>query len=166
MQKTTQLIGLLCLCSVLLYSCKKTEGCTDNQATNYNPDAEKNDGSCVFPYDAYVGTYSVKEQYYGDYCPVDSIYYTLEIKAGTRGIEILADRLHGNLRDVPLLIDANSIYLEDVMIIMAEGGEIYDFTFMNGFKVGEVINISYFLTDINYFGNCGGINCTAELTKQ
>lgn len=29
-------------------SCSKEEGCTDPSATNYNPEAEKNDGSCVY----------------------------------------------------------------------------------------------------------------------
>lgn len=31
----------------LMYSCSKKEGCTNIEATNYDPDAEKDDGSCV-----------------------------------------------------------------------------------------------------------------------
>ena len=36
------------LATILLFSCKKEEGCTDFAATNYNADAEINDGSCKY----------------------------------------------------------------------------------------------------------------------
>jgi len=34
--------------SIVFVSCTKEEGCTDPVATNYNSDAENDDGSCVF----------------------------------------------------------------------------------------------------------------------
>ena len=34
--------------SIIFVSCKKEEGCTDPAATNYNSDAENDDGSCLF----------------------------------------------------------------------------------------------------------------------
>ena len=34
--------------SILSISCTKEEGCTDSYATNFNIDAENDDGSCVF----------------------------------------------------------------------------------------------------------------------
>ena len=34
--------------SILSTSCTKEEGCTDSFATNFNIDAENDDGSCVF----------------------------------------------------------------------------------------------------------------------
>lgn len=46
MKKYTSI--LLVLLVVGFVSCKK-EGCTDEGASNYNPDAKKDDGSCVFP---------------------------------------------------------------------------------------------------------------------
>lgn len=42
-----KLLSLILIASLVLVSCKK-EGCTDSQATNYNPDAEKNDGTCLY----------------------------------------------------------------------------------------------------------------------
>ncbi len=41
------LLILLCL-PLLFSSCKKEEGCTDSIATNYNAEAEEEDGSCIF----------------------------------------------------------------------------------------------------------------------
>jgi len=40
---------LLLIFSTLLFACKKEEGCTDPSAKNYNPEAEKDDGSCEYP---------------------------------------------------------------------------------------------------------------------
>ncbi|MFT6717230.1 MAG: hypothetical protein ACJA0Q_001881 [Saprospiraceae bacterium] len=46
------------ICFVMLLTlsnaCKKKEGCTDSAATNYNSDAKKDDGSCVFESDTVI----------------------------------------------------------------------------------------------------------------
>jgi len=39
---------LLLVLSFVFTSCKKEEGCMDTMATNYNADAEEDDGSCLF----------------------------------------------------------------------------------------------------------------------
>lgn len=47
--KTNIKIILFSICTILLIftSCKKELGCMDPYALNYNPDAQKNDGSCI-----------------------------------------------------------------------------------------------------------------------
>jgi len=45
--KKTCIYLIIFLASWSLYSCAKKEGCTDPNATNYNPEAEQDDGSCI-----------------------------------------------------------------------------------------------------------------------
>ena len=52
MKKALQILTIITLSSLLFYSCsKKEEGCTDTKATNYNPKAEDDDGSCTYCYE-------------------------------------------------------------------------------------------------------------------
>ncbi|MCS5662845.1 MAG: hypothetical protein NZ604_00980 [Flavobacteriales bacterium] len=51
----TTLSILLCITS-----CTKEEGCTDQTATNYNAEAEKDDSSCIHYSDLIIGTWNGK----------------------------------------------------------------------------------------------------------
>ena len=43
-----KILYLFLTVSLIFSSCKKEEGCTDTLATNYNADAEEEDGSCTY----------------------------------------------------------------------------------------------------------------------
>jgi hypothetical protein len=50
MLKSNKLTASILIATSLLVGCKK-EGCTDVTATNYNEEAKKDDGSCIYPVD-------------------------------------------------------------------------------------------------------------------
>lgn len=49
MKNLTKTTLIILLGGLIFTSCSKEEGCTDPAATNFNIDAEKDDGSCVYP---------------------------------------------------------------------------------------------------------------------
>ena len=83
--KTNNLLAfsvLLALCTFTftLSGCKKEEGCTNPVATNYNPDAEEDDGSCILPEEDEHIHMSLNFSHWvdGEAVTFDSIRYTNE----------------------------------------------------------------------------------------
>ena len=57
-----KLLYLFLVLPLIFSSCKKEQGCTDSQATNYNADAEEEDGSCLY---SLVGLWDVDDMIIG-----------------------------------------------------------------------------------------------------
>lgn len=83
--KTANLLFVFTALITTFVSCKK-EGCMDPLATNYNADAKKDDGTCVYPEpdarDPYLGNYWVTDSLFlfGDFS--EQQIYTLSVTTG------------------------------------------------------------------------------------
>lgn len=83
-------LGILTVFFIL--SCKQ-EGCTDPLALNYNPEADIDDCSCIYPIEDTTSDPDIRDPYIGDYIVRDSLFmmgdfsevkvYTLSIDYGT-----------------------------------------------------------------------------------
>ena len=51
------LVPVLVLAMIGLSACKEEIGCTDRNSDNYNPDAVRDDGSCINSRDKFLGVY-------------------------------------------------------------------------------------------------------------
>ncbi|NOQ72526.1 MAG: hypothetical protein GQ574_11020 [Crocinitomix sp.] len=69
--------------TVVATSCRK-KGCTNEEASNYDTEAKKDDGSCIFdPRDEYLGSYVVTDSSFGDGTFISTINYTLVVDKGS-----------------------------------------------------------------------------------
>lgn len=68
--------AILCLAFAILPSCKKDkriEGCTDPNSTNYNPDANVNNGSCAYEVDQFCGTWTLTDTVFNQTTSQDTV---------------------------------------------------------------------------------------------
>ncbi len=81
MRKTISLLSLVLITGISI-QCKK-EGCIDAEAINYDADAKKDDGSCIYPdpdpREPYLGNYTVTDSafLFGDFS--EEVTYTLTV---------------------------------------------------------------------------------------
>lgn len=86
--KKNKLILIGIILSISTLSCKK-EGCTDSTATNYDVEAKKDDGTCVYPEpepdprDPYLGNYLVKDSLFLGGSFSETVTYVLQVTTGS-----------------------------------------------------------------------------------
>lgn len=107
---------LILAVSVIFTSCKKEEGCSDELATNYNVDAEKDDGSCIFSVAG--GTWTTQ-----------SVVSTGNMTVSMAGLTVLDSAINytetnpDSLEPYMLIINENGTYMEhDQANVMIEQG--------------------------------------------
>ena len=107
---------LILAVSVIFTSCKKEEGCSDELATNYNIDAEKDDGSCIFSVAG--GTWTTQ-----------SVVSTGNMTVSMAGLTVLDSAINytetnpDSLEPYMLIINENGTYMEhDQANVMIEQG--------------------------------------------
>jgi len=70
---TAFLLSLFLLGSASCKKDKRIEGCTDPNSTNYNPDANVNDGSCAYEVDQFCGTWTLTDTIYDQTTAQDTV---------------------------------------------------------------------------------------------
>jgi len=104
MNKTKHIFILfLLISSVVSNSCNKKEGCTNPKAENFDPSAEREDGSCIGQRAKFLGLYEVTEQ-----CGNTQITpsYLVEVKASNINLDdILIFNLSKDLENLDVVPD-------------------------------------------------------------
>lgn len=135
-------------------SCKK-EGCTDNNATNYNSDAKEDDESCTYLGDQYVSKYDVSE----DCEPFVQQDYEIEILLYSADKSKISIYHLGNLEEtniIPIIADVNGneiTFSKTLSPYTLEG---------SGTINGNNLTLTYTLSE----EGLGSIECIAECTKK
>ena len=149
--------------SLCFFSCKEEEGCTDLLALNYNFNAAKDNGSCRYLSENFIGAYSIKDSITGGMITGEwggERNYTVEIVQNEDNpseiiirnwakIHTYIDNLTTDYTQVSAQIDRDSLFVTFQEIINTDGykahnssGKIirdsifYDFEYENFF--GEV----------------------------
>ncbi len=103
--KKNLIVTIIVTTMFVMFGCQK-EGCTDSDALNYDSDAKKDNGTCVYPVaepdsrDQYVGIYLVTDSTFmmGDFYEVKT--YTLQVTTGSsKGDTIFLNNLWNRGRE-------------------------------------------------------------------
>lgn len=144
---------LLLLCMVtILTSCKK-EGCTDSTATNYDKDARKDNGTCIFPdpRTPYLGSYDVTDNFYISGTFVSTSFCSPNISIDASGSNLLT------IQSFCASVAAHTMTLS---------GADFTFTYLSQLSGNYVTVTGYFGSNlIHYEYSDDGYDHIAEGTK-
>jgi hypothetical protein len=149
----TLTIGLLAV-ALMSTSCNKDDapvsGCTDPLAETYNPDADIDDGSCVYARDKFIGSYDVVS----DDCEAGT--YNIRIDPSAQAVDKI---LINNLNDLSGLTLTGNVSSSSFIMKQANyNGQLIS---GNGQLNGSVLSITYLV--VNPDGYSFSCNVSANL---
>jgi hypothetical protein len=153
--KVPLIIGICAL--GLFISCEKKLGCTDSRAENYDPDARKDDESCIMPREKFLGNYVATSV-----CSsTPTLQYESEVIAANDNLtDIFIENL-GGIINAPV----RGIVSGNTLTIPEQNAEaIGRYVSGNGLILGNIINITYSYRLGNGNGN-NTVTCNIEMIK-
>lgn len=158
--KNSLLIFSLLAILVCFQSCE-SEGCTDPNGENYDPEAEVDDGTCTFARTKFIGTYGAGESCGGG----DAVSFVVVIEASptaTNEIEITDQR--ANITVIGI-VSGNSFtiddtFLDDGVTVNMKGDGTYSVS-----GDDEEINVDYTFTATQN-GQPASQSCTGFWSKN
>ncbi len=136
-----------------IVACKK-KGCTDALAENYNVEAKKEDGSCTYQRDKFIGTYQISSKCAYD----DDTTYSITITEGPTVNDIIIQNFANESVNMKAKIVNNQIEFDDELIgIIFEG---------DGYLVGSELTINYTACEAFYFPCTDPESCVKTGIKQ
>lgn len=144
--KRLYIMALMYLClATLFYSCSKV-GCTDRLGTNYDSNAKKDDGSCVFPFAPFLGTYTMYDtlhKYGGETYSQTILVITKNTTSGQK----MNIQLHNDA-----LLEADISGYTFTIPSQNAGGTVYS---GQGTLSGNNLNLTYHIFDKEYVTSSG-----------
>jgi len=134
----------------LLTSCNKKEGCTDKGAENYDPSAERENGTCILQRTKFLGLYQVNEAFTSNGVPKPNLNYTAIIRAVNDNLtDVFIESLHDKFKA--------RARIKDNVLTLAGGFQ------GSGTLVGNNLTLSF--SFIDYSPPAANINCVASFSK-
>lgn len=148
-----KIIFLLFFMHLMLVSCNR-KGCLDELANNYDADAKKEDGSCTYNWEKFVGSYNVTT----GPCDYDPMTYVANIIPGPNVDQMIVTNFHNRGIDMLVTINGNNFTFSSV----SEGvGYVGD-----GYIIDNNVTVNSFLCeDYNYPDDCVDSSCQYSFVR-
>ncbi len=139
MKKSILITTAIVLTGVFFTSCAKKEGCTDPAATNYDADAQKDDGSCIYPAaeepiveDETKASITVNFTFNFDGVPVSNQNFNMFNYVNQDGDTLSISRIRYLISDLSLYKpNGDSIHLDDYQLVDMSDPSSMTFTVSN-----------------------------------
>ncbi len=139
--------------SGLFVSCEKKPGCTDSRAENYDPDARKEDESCIMPREKFLGNYVATS-----ICSsTPTLQYETEVIAANDNLTDIFIKNLGGIINAPVrgIVSGNTITIPE-----QNAEAIGRYVSGSGLILGNIINITY-----TYRYGANSVTCNIEMIK-